>query len=287
MDTGRPQSASSIGVARSSERRVEQIMKSDLARALSGVEGWLDFEMAWVLHELARDFPASTPHITVIEVGCWKGRSTIALALGLKARGGGKVYAVDPHTGSEQTIYLCGPMDTYDAFIENIKAAGVAEWVEPIRGTSHEARGRFPDRCAHLLILDASREYEAVVGYVDDWMTALADGAIVVFRDPFDIYRALRRDVLRFHSPFRRPTLVDDSTGPCLLLEFQRGKPWAWEDSIALILLALQHFIYATRRAKAFREHMPDWIESMFERMDGSLGRVVSRGRQQEYLDRG
>ncbi len=268
------------------ERSVEQ-MKTELVKALSDVEGWLDLETAWVLHEAARCFPAPTLHITAVEIGCWKGRSTIALAYGLKARGSGKVYAVDPHTGSEQTLHLCGPMDTYDAFIENIKAAGVTEFVEPMRTTSHLARARFQDRSVHLLLVDASREYNAVVEYVDDWSNALADGAIVWFRDPLAIYRALRRRVLRLYSPFRRPTLVDDSTGQGLLLEFRRRESWAYQDSLALLLLAVQHLVHASHRAKAFRKHMPDWVKSIFEAADSSLGRAASGGRQHEYPDRG
>jgi len=256
------------------ETSIEQ-MKADLTATLADVEGWLDIETAWVLHELARRFPASGPQIAVIEIGCWKGRSTIALALGLKARGGGKVYAIDPHTGSEQTIWECGAVDTYDAFVENISKSQLTEFAEPIRSTSHLARGRFSDNFAHLLIVDASREESAVLEYIDDWSTALVDGAVVGFRDPFDIYHVLRQRMLCFRSPFRNPIFIEDSHGPILLLELQKQRPWRIQDSVSLLLLAMQHQIHALRRSETFEEHIPQWRDSILEAVNRAVAKVV------------
>jgi hypothetical protein len=254
------------------ELSIEQ-MKADLTATLADVEGWLDIETAWVLHELARCFPASDPEIAVIEIGCWKGRSTIALALGLKARGGGKVYAIDPHTGSEQTIWECGEVDTYDAFVANISKSQLAEFTEPVRSTSHLARGRFPDKFAHLLIVDASREESAVLEYIDDWSTALVDSAVVGFRDPFDIYHVLRKRMLRFRSPFRNPIFIEDTHGPILLLQLQKQRPWRIQDGASLLLVAMQHRIHALRRSESFEEHMPQWLDSML----GAINRAVAK----------
>jgi hypothetical protein len=44
---------------------------------LEGVEGWLPLEDARYLCELAREAPAD-----IVEIGCYRGRSTIALSLG-------------------------------------------------------------------------------------------------------------------------------------------------------------------------------------------------------------
>jgi hypothetical protein len=256
------------------EPSIEQL-KVILAATLADVEGWLDVQTAWMLHELARRFPASCAEITVVEIGCWKGRSTIALALGLKARGGGKVYAIDPHTGSEQTIWECGAVDTYDAFVNNITKSQLTEFVEPVRTTSHLARGRFPDNFAHLLIVDASRDESAVLEYIDDWSTALADAAIVGFRDPFDIYRVLRQRMLRFRSPFRNPIFIEDSHGPILLLELQTQRPWRIQDAVSLLLLAMQHRIHVLRRCEAFEEHMPQWVDSMLGAINRAVAKIV------------
>jgi hypothetical protein len=250
-------------------------MKVELTATLADVEGWLDIETAWELHELARRFPASGPKITAIEIGCWKGRSTIALALGLKARGGGKVYAIDTHAGSEQTIWECGAVDTYDAFVENIGKSQLTEFAEPVRSTSHLARERFPDHFAHLLIVDASREESAVLEYIDDWSTALVDGAVVGFRDPFDIYRPLRRRMLRFRSPFRNPIFIEDTQGPILLLQLQKQKPWRIQDGVSFLLVAMQRCIHVLRRSEAFEEHMPQWLDWMLGVVNRAIAKAV------------
>jgi hypothetical protein len=260
---------------------IEQ-MRIELANAISEIEGWTDFETAWVIHEVARCFPIAARDITIVELGCWKGRSTIALALGAKSRGGGRVYAIDPHTGSEQTIYLCGRVDTYEEFLRNIKAARLSEFVEPIRNTAHQARGRFLDSFVHLLFVDGSREYDQVVEYMNDWSTALVEGALVGFRDPWLVYPALRRRVLGWHLPFRKPTFIDDSTGPLLLFEFRKKAPWTYQDSIALLLLGMQRRV-GTLIYSHFFHHMPGWARSVIEFLYDALGRAVSDGRRFPY----
>jgi len=253
-------------------------MKSDLAATLADVEGWLDLETAWVLHELTRLCPASTSNITVIEIGCWKGRSTLALALGLKARGGGTVYAIDPHTGSEQTVWECGPMDTYDAFVQNIQRSGLAQFVTPVRTTSHVARRRFHEDRAHLLLVDASRDENAVLEYIDDWAPVLTNEAVIGFRDPLDLYHVLRRRVLRYRGPFRNPLLVDDSHGALLLLDVLRRQPWKIRDSVRLFFFAVRHRIAALRQSDAFEDDIPGWIDSMLSVVDRAAGGAVVAG---------
>ncbi len=187
-----------------------------------------------MFHEAARKLPATPSKTSVVEIGCWQGRTTIALALGLKARGGGKVYAIDPHTGSEQTVYVCGQLNTRKAFLRNIGRAQVGDYVEPMPMISHTARRHLTANRVHLFVLDASREYRAVLEYIDDWSTALAEGALVFFRDPELIYTALRRRALKQRGPFRNPVMIYDSTGSVLRLEFHPGRRWVSSDTVAL-----------------------------------------------------
>jgi len=37
----------------------------------------------------------------IVEIGCWKGKSTVYLASGSKAGNNIKVYAIDPHQGTK------------------------------------------------------------------------------------------------------------------------------------------------------------------------------------------
>jgi len=68
---------------------------SELRRVLADVPGWLGDEEALALYELAR---GCTGRGAIVELGSWRGRSTICLALGSKDGSGVPVIAVDRHT---------------------------------------------------------------------------------------------------------------------------------------------------------------------------------------------
>jgi len=69
---------------------------------LGGVPGWLGHDEAWALREAARTHPADEPAITVVEIGSWKGRSTVALAHGLEHGIRGLILCLEHHIGLER-----------------------------------------------------------------------------------------------------------------------------------------------------------------------------------------
>jgi len=56
--------------------------RSELGRLLGSVDGFLYLGEAWALHEAARTCRMGGEWRAVVEIGSWKGRSTIALASG-------------------------------------------------------------------------------------------------------------------------------------------------------------------------------------------------------------
>src|SRR5258708_5900022 len=126
--------------------------REQLERALVGVEGWLAFDEAWALHESARLGPSSS----VAEIGSHKGRSTIALALGLEARGCGKVLAIDPYDAEIDGESGAAPRAVFQA---NLRRSGVAHRVEQCRSYSHEAAEHVAAMSLGALFIDGSHEY--------------------------------------------------------------------------------------------------------------------------------
>lgn len=183
--------------------------RTELQAALNEVDGWLYFEEAWALYETVIELPVGP--VSIVEIGSWKGRSTIALALAVKARGNGRVYAIDPHTGEKDRTGV-GPPQTLKDFQANIARAGVAPLVEPLVVTSHEARPRFADRSVDFLFVDGSHQYLDVRRDIEDWEGALKDLAAVAFNDPSapGVYRALRETVLRSRL-YTRPQLIQNT----------------------------------------------------------------------------
>ena len=202
----------------------DPLTREHLDTLLSDVEGWLALREAWELHAAVTRHP-NPP--TVVEIGSWKGRSTIALAAGVRQRGDGRVYAVDPHQGIRRLPELG---TSWQGFVSNLRRAGVSEYVEPLRMSSDQARGHFGSRSVDVLFVDGSHVYRDVLADVDGWSPRLAPGATVAFHDwshyP-DVRRALAERVL-CESPFRRPSLVDSS----LFVECRPDEAWSADDAV-------------------------------------------------------
>jgi predicted O-methyltransferase YrrM len=240
----------------SSETEVILDLRKRLADAIRKVDGFLYMGEAWALHEAVRLIPTRTDSPVVVEIGSWQGRSTIALALGAKARGGARVYAIDPHNGVKELEDRYGVINTYDALLRNLSNAGVRELVQPIRETSHQARSKFADQSVNLIFIDGSHEFDDVIQDIADWTPALAKGAAVVFNDPSipGVYRALVHSVLRRGNPFRRARLIENS----LFFSYEPAAKRGLADTIRW--LGLRLVLGVRFRALWVRPYMPSWL---------------------------
>jgi predicted O-methyltransferase YrrM len=209
--------------------------RASLLAALDGVEGWLGTREGWALRQAVATVPGSGA-VRVVEIGSWKGRSTIALACGAAARpAGGIVHAIDPHHGGV-AHRITGEPDSYDAFLANLERAGVRDGVDPIRATSYEARPSVADDSVDVLFVDGSHRYEDVLGDLDAWRPALRIGARVAVHDAVEypgVAAGLRERVLTRRSAFRSPRLVEGT----LLVAYRPDAPWRTTDSARVIAM--------------------------------------------------
>ncbi len=118
----------------------------------------------------------------IVEIGSWKGKSTICLAFGSKMSGGTKVFAIDPHTGSKEHITVFGKVNTFFEFKNNIENAGVKDIVEPIIATSYEVAKNF-NKPIELIFIDGAHEYESVKLDFNLWFPKVINGGVMVFHD--------------------------------------------------------------------------------------------------------
>src|SRR5207247_9463851 len=78
-----------------------------------------------------------------LEIGSFKGRSTVGIAYVTRELGLGRVVAVDPHTSPSSTDPdLRGKATSYDDFVDNLRTAGVLEQVELKRAYPHNLARR-------------------------------------------------------------------------------------------------------------------------------------------------
>lgn len=143
---------------------------------------------------------APAPGVT-LEIGSFKGKSTVGLASVAARYGLGPVVTVDPHTSPSVTDPdLKGQASSWDDFQATLRRAGVVEQVEVHRAFSRDlARGW--DRPIRFLWIDGDHTYAGSKEDLDLFRRHLADGAIVAFHDVLHTFdgpvRVFVEDVLR------------------------------------------------------------------------------------------
>ena len=120
----------------------------------------------------------------IVEIGSWKGKSTIWLGKGSEAGSKQSIYAIDPHTGSEELRPDGGAVWTFDAFKENISHADVARYVIPVVKPPLEGLVDVPGRVG-MIFIDGTHDYENVKREFNAWLPKVQHGGTVAFHDSF------------------------------------------------------------------------------------------------------
>ena len=218
-----------------------------LLQWMNGLEGFISSTDALTLYRTAKALPAGA---TIVEIGSFKGKSTVCLALGLKAAGNAsaRVYAVDPFEGKGSGIDV---PPTFEAFQQNVKASGVEPWVVPQRMTSEAAAGQWT-KPIHLLWIDALHEYPFAVQDLRLWKPFLVAGGKLLMDDLFEgwnegVCRAFKEEVV-FSREFDEVSLSH-----CLGQATKQGCSWP-----TLVLRSVYWFAWITR--KRWRRALPAWL---------------------------
>jgi predicted O-methyltransferase YrrM len=154
------------------------------ASALDGVEGWLSDAQAGRLHEAAA---ALTPPARIVEIGSFRGRSTIVLARA--APEGAEVIAIDPHAGTDrgpqeiETDAATGEAD-HERFIANLDRAGVRERVRHVRAFSQDALAEVEGQI-DLLYVDGAHRYGPARDDIARWGARVTPGGTMLIHDSF------------------------------------------------------------------------------------------------------
>jgi Methyltransferase domain len=166
--------------------------------ATQKVPGYLTEKEARFLGLLAACVPAKG---TIVEIGSFKGRSTVMLAKVASHYGGGPVVAIDPHNSP---ILLGIPSEpqtsSYRDFLENVRTAGVAAHVEPHAEYS-TAVAKSWNRPIRFLWIDGDHTYEGAKSDLDGFFPHVVPSGVVAFHDALSNFpgpiRVFVEDVLR------------------------------------------------------------------------------------------
>jgi predicted O-methyltransferase YrrM len=156
----------------------------DALAAVRGVEGWMSDAQARKLWERAS---ALRPPARVVEIGSYRGRS--AIMLGRAAPDGVEVVAIDPHAGNDRgPQQITGPAEEgqkdHEAFLANLRAAGVDHRVRHVRRPSSEAYSDAPEEI-DLLYIDGAHRYGPALDDVRRWGDRVRRGGTLLIHDSF------------------------------------------------------------------------------------------------------
>jgi predicted O-methyltransferase YrrM len=124
--------------------------------ATKAVPGFLGENEARFLGLLAALVPAKG---MIVEIGSFKGRSTVMLAKVAAHYGLGSVVAIDPHTRILSPVRQNDGASTYDDFLASLRGAGVEKHVEVHRAFSKDIQ-RTWERPIRFLWIDGDHSYE-------------------------------------------------------------------------------------------------------------------------------
>ena len=126
----------------------------------------------------------------VVEIGSFLGKSTCYLAMGLKARKKGCVYAVDHFQGSpehqvgkkheEPSLVKEGTL-LYQ-FYRNLQFYGLQDYVKPLVSESTKPAHNW-QKPIRLLFIDGDHSYDATRRDFENWAIHVPDYGYIVFHD--------------------------------------------------------------------------------------------------------
>lgn len=155
-----------------------------VVESVSDIDGWLTPGQAAALYRAARRCPENG---TIVEIGSFRGRSTVVLASA--APDGAAVVAIDPHAGNDR-----GPQEIegfaaeadsdHQAFERNLSAAGVSERVTHLRVFSEDALALLEGEI-DVLYVDGAHRYAPARADIVNYGRRVRDGGTMCIHDSF------------------------------------------------------------------------------------------------------
>jgi predicted O-methyltransferase YrrM len=160
----------------------EETAELPYARAIRLDGAMTEAELA-VLYDTARTMPAGA---VVVEVGSFKGRSSVATCEGLRGVSDARFFAVDPWLRTSMlTLGTYSAEDPerdtiYERFLRN---TAPYPFVTALRTTSVDAAAQFEDDSIDWVFIDGDHRFSAVRADLGAWWPKVRSGGLVTGHD--------------------------------------------------------------------------------------------------------
>jgi predicted O-methyltransferase YrrM len=119
----------------------------------------------------------------LVEVGAFEGASAAFAAAGLKVRGRGMLYSIDPHMGGPPYIGFAPWQFTLEKFSRNMAAFGLSSYVRSVVADSISAAAIWPARQIDGLLIDGDHSYLGALKDFECWVPKLRSNGLIILYD--------------------------------------------------------------------------------------------------------
>jgi hypothetical protein len=183
-------------------------------------------------HYLTSSITTLKPAVAV-EIGVWKGRSSINIAKTMKAQKlDGVLFCVDTWLGSsehwindqyfKQLVHVDGYPTLYKQFIKNVMSCNVDDYIIPLPLDSINASVliRRLGLKADFIHLDAGHDFRSVTADLQEWWPLLKDGGELIGDDYYEEshWPEVQQAFMAFFSP-RGLNRIENQSGKCRIIK--------------------------------------------------------------------
>lgn len=138
------------------------------------IDGWFTY------HDLYVNMVNKFDNAIFVEIGSYKGRSTVCMAEEIKkSKKNIRFYAIDPLDGSGEAKYR--HKNSPLLYFNNIEP--VKDYVTTLIGYSFEKVHLFQDESIDFVFIDGNHSYEGVTRDIKDWWPKIKKGGIIAGHD--------------------------------------------------------------------------------------------------------
>lgn len=155
----------------------------ELLLKVNNIEGWLAQNEIIMLYNIALKACSNIkPNQFLIEIGSWKGKSTVTIGLACKKKNKGKLIAIDPHQKTlAHKIYKTS--STLLELKKNIKANKIEKFVIIEKSSSKKAYIKYKNIKSRLVFIDGDHSENQAKYDTFKWEKTVVNNGYLILHD--------------------------------------------------------------------------------------------------------